>query len=199
MRARPSMQLRSKPMSKARLLTIGAAARTGANTASHLDPEEKAELVAAMLAAKQDCGKTFTEIANELGMTNAYVANLFMNQARLTEETAPKLQQIVPGLTDETLLLMQRCPMRSFNEDILQEPNVYRTYEAIMHYGEAIKHIINEECGDGIMSAIDFFLTVGTVEGKLGEKRVVITFNGKFLPHVEQKLENITAPFKQND
>jgi cyanate lyase len=63
---------------------------------------------------------------------------------------------------------------------------VYRTYEAIMHYGEAIKHIINEEAGDGIMSAIDFFLTVGTVEGKLGEKRVVITFNGKFLPHIEQ-------------
>lgn len=52
-----------------------------------------------------------------------------LEQARLTEETAPKLQQIVPGLTDETLLLMQRCPMRSFNEDILQEPNVYRTYE----------------------------------------------------------------------
>lgn len=63
---------------------------------------------------------------------------------------------------------------------------MYRTYEAIMHYGEAIKHIINEEAGDGIMSAIDFFLTVGTVKGKLGETRVVITFNGKFLPHIEQ-------------
>lgn len=55
-----------------------------------------------------------------------------------------------------------------------------------MHYGEAIKHIINEEAGDGIMSAIDFFLSVGTVKGKLGETRVVITFNGKFLPHIEQ-------------
>ena len=28
---------------------------------------------------------------------------------------------------------------------------------------------------------------VGTTTGKLGEKRVVITFNGKFLPFIEQQ------------
>ena len=50
------------------------------------------------------------------------------------------------------------------------------TYEAITHYGLAIKSIINEMCGDGIMSAIDFYMDVGTTTGKLGEKRVVITF-----------------------
>lgn len=32
--------------------------------------------------------------------------------------------------------------------------------------------------GDGIMSAIDFYLTVGEATGKSGERRVVITFNG---------------------
>ena len=36
------------------------------------------------------------------------------------------------------------------------------------------------------MSAIDFYCDVGTTTGKLGEKRVVITFNGKFLPFIEQ-------------
>ena len=30
------------------------------------------------------------------------------------------------------------------------------------------------------MSAIDFYMTVGGTVGKMGEKRVVITFNGKF-------------------
>ena len=44
--------------------------------------------------------------------------------------------------------------------------------------------IINEQCGGGIMSAIDFYFDVGTTTGKHGEKRVVITFNGKFLPHI---------------
>jgi cyanate lyase len=67
---------------------------------------------------------------------------------------------------------------------------VYRTYEAITHYGEAIKSIINEQCGDGIMSAIDFYCDVGTTTGKHGEKRVVITFNGKFLPH--NKYSNVS-------
>eukprot|EP00975_Prorocentrum_lima_P069448 12926456-Prorocentrum_lima.AAC.1 len=62
-------------------------------------------------------------------------------------------------------------PMRAFDEEILKEPNVYRTYEAITHYGEAIKSIINEQCGDGIMSAIDFYCDVGTTSGKHGEKR----------------------------
>ena len=45
----------------------------------------------------------------------------------------------------------------------------------------------------GIMSAIDFYMDVGTTTGKQGEKRVVITFNGKFLPHIEQKIDDSTA------
>ncbi|KAJ1480366.1 cyanate lyase, partial [Baffinella frigidus] len=72
------------------------------------------------------------------------------------------------------------------------DPHVYRTYEAITHYGKAIKMLINEQCGDGIMSAIDFYLDVGSTIGKQGEKRVVITFNGKFLPFIEQKAEDNT-------
>lgn len=62
---------------------------------------------------------------------------------------------------------------------LLQEPSIYRLYEAIMHNGEAIKSLINEEFGDGIMSAIDFYCTVDRMEGAQGERRVVITFNGR--------------------
>ena len=36
-----------------------------------------------------------------------------------------------------------------------------------------------QEFGDGIMSAIDMFATIEDVEGKLGEKRLVLTLNGK--------------------
>ena len=51
-----------------------------------------------------------------------------------------------------------------------------------------------EMCGDGIMSAIDFYMTVGKTVGKGGEDRVVITFNGKFLKHIEQNAADNTAP-----
>jgi len=48
------------------------------------------------------------------------------------------------------------------------------------------------------MSAIDFYCDVGTTTGKHGEKRVVITFNGKFLPHIEQKKEDSISSDNDN-
>jgi cyanate lyase len=147
-----------------------------------------------MLDAKKHAGLSYDELASKLGVTNTYAAQLLLSQAKLTAETAIKLQEALPTASQQDIKDMQNiCPMRSFDEAILKEPNVYRTYEAITHYGEAIKSIINEQCGDGIMSAIDFYCDVGTTTGKNGEKRVVITFNGKFLPHIEQKIENNTA------
>eukprot|EP00891_Asterochloris_glomerata_P004668 jgi/Astpho2/4668/Aster-00232 len=149
-------------------------------------------------------GKTFTQLGKELGLTNAYTAQLFYSQAQLKESTVDKLRQAVPGLTDEHISIMKRCPMRSFDPMIKQEPHIYRqvampalwgyaTTEAVLHYGEAIKAIMNEECGDGIMSAIDMYATIDVIQGKQGEKRLVISLNGKFLPHVEQKVEDNTA------
>ncbi|CAJ1357479.1 unnamed protein product [Effrenium voratum] len=155
---------------------------------------EKAALVARLLEAKERSGKSFDELAKGLGLTNGYTANLFFNQAQLKAPAAAKLKELVPGISAEDLQRMQRPPMRSFDPAILQEPNVYRTYEAVTHYGEAIKALVNEQCGDGIMSAIDFYLDVGTTVGKKGEKRVVITMNGKFLPHVEQMAADNTVP-----
>lgn len=99
----------------------------------------------------------------------------------------------MPALSDDDLKAMQAAPYRSFDENNLQEPSLYRLYEAITHSGEAIKGIINEEFGDGIMSAIGFYFTVDKIIGKEGEERVVITFNGKFLPFIEQKVSDNVA------
>jgi cyanate lyase len=154
------------------------------------DADETVGRVERLLALKQASGMTFDEMAIKLGLTNTYTAQLFLGQAQLKPVTAVELQKLLPGIEDADLLAMQKAPMRGFNDDILKEPNVYRMYEAITHYGLAIKALINEMCGDGIMSAIDFYMDVGTTTGKLGEKRVVITFNGKFLPFIEQRAEN---------
>ena len=42
---------------------------------------DKKALVCRLLAAKEATGKTFTQIAEEIGTTNAYTAQLFYNQA----------------------------------------------------------------------------------------------------------------------
>ncbi len=45
-----------------------------------------------------------------------------------------------------------------------------------------MKAIIREKFGEGIMSAIDFELSIDRVEDPKGD-RVKVTYNGKFLPY----------------
>ncbi len=147
---------------------------------------DKQQIVAKLLAAKEASGKTYDELAEALGLCNVYVAQLFRLQAQLKKDTEAKLVKLVPGLTKELRAAMRQCPMRSYDPAILQEPHIYRMTEVCAHYGESILDIIHEQLGDGIMSAIDFKLTVEKIKGDKGEDRVLMTWNGKFLPHIEQ-------------
>lgn len=162
---------------------------------SSVNATSAAERVGRVLAAKTSASLSYDDLAGSLGVTNTYAAQVLLGQAKLTPSAALKLKKALPEISETDLESMQNdFPMRTYDDEILKEPNVYRTYEAITHNGEAIKAIINEQCGDGIMSAIDFYLDVGTTTGKHGEKRVVITFNGKFLPFIEQTSEDNGAP-----
>ena len=62
------------------------------------------------------------------------------------------------------------------------DPLIYRLYEIMAIYGVPMKAIIHEMFGDGIMSAIDFEIDIRKKEDPKGD-RVVIEFNGKFLPY----------------
>ena len=90
---------------------------------------DKAALVAGLLAAKQASGKTFDQIAGEVGLTNAYTAQLFYNQAQLKPQLREALAKAVPRLTKEQLAAMAAPPLRSFDPGLLQEPLVYRLNE----------------------------------------------------------------------
>ena len=62
------------------------------------------------------------------------------------------------------------------------DPLIYRLHEITQVYGTAIKAVIHEMFGDGIMSAIDFEIDVQRIPDPKGD-RVRITYNGKFLPY----------------
>ena len=49
-------------------------------------------------------------------------------------------------------------------------------------YGGAIKELIHEQFGDGIISAINFSVDLQKNPHPSGD-RVVVTFDGKFLPY----------------
>mmetsp|Transcript_8985 Transcript_8985/g.11322 ORF Transcript_8985/g.11322 Transcript_8985/m.11322 type:complete len:181 (-) Transcript_8985:439-981(-) len=147
----------------------------------------------ACLDAKKASGKTYDELAEICGVTNVYLAQILLGQAQLKPATKAKLSAAMPTLSEEIMDKMANCPTRCFDSDILKEPQVYRTYEAVMHYGLAIKNIVNEKFGDGIMSAIDYYMSVKEIKGVKGERRVVITLNGKFLPFIQMNADEDTS------
>jgi cyanate lyase len=65
-----------------------------------------------------------------------------------------------------------------------QDPVIYRLYEGVLVYGHAIKAIIHEKFGDGIMSMIDCDIHIERKPHPKGD-RVVLTFDGKFLPYAK--------------
>ena len=62
------------------------------------------------------------------------------------------------------------------------DPLLYRLYELVMVNGPALKALIEEEFGDGIMSAIDFDLKLDRLPHPKGD-RVQLVMSGKFLPY----------------
>jgi cyanate lyase len=59
---------------------------------------------------------------------------------------------------------------------------IYRFYELVMVRRPAWKAPIEEEFGDGMMSAIDFDMEIERLPNPKGD-RVKITISGKFLPY----------------
>jgi cyanate lyase len=89
----------------------------------------------------------------------------------------------VLGLSSEALALLEDVPTRgALDAAVPVDPTVYRLYEVIAVYGPALKALIHEEFGDGIMSAINFKIDIDRVPDPAGD-RVRITLDGKFLPY----------------
>lgn len=79
------------------------------------------------------------------------ISNLHQHDEHATKSCSLYLQRSLPLLPPAELPAADLCTAACV---LPQEPSLYRLYEAITHGGEAIKSIINEEFGDGIMSAI---------------------------------------------
>lgn len=76
---------------------------------------------------------------------------------------------------------LQIAPHKS-SSAIPADPLLHRFHEVLGVYGSALKELIHEEFGDGIMSAVDFSISVERQPNPGGD-RVNIVWNGKFLPY----------------
>lgn len=88
--------------------------------------ETKTTATKRLVAVKRKSGKSYSQIAEETGLTNVYVAQLLRRQAQLKPDTAPKLREALPELPEDLLQEMMRPPTRSYDPNLIQEPTVYR-------------------------------------------------------------------------
>jgi cyanate lyase len=101
---------------------------------------------------------------------------------RLTDDEAAKVVELL-GLGDEERSLLTEVPYRgSLAAGPPTDPLIYRFHELVQVYGTTWKALIQEEFGDGIMSAIDFDMQMERQPDPKGD-RVKITMSGKFLPY----------------
>ena len=143
------------------------------------------ELTRKILGTKRAKGLTWKAIVAEIGGGSAvYLTAALMGQMKLRPEQAERAAALFDLDADEKRLL-QEIPYRgSLPSVVPTDPLIYRFYELVQVYGTTWKELIQEEFGDGIMSAIDFDMTIERQPDPKGD-RVKLTFSGKFLPYKE--------------
>ncbi|MFK7894743.1 MAG: cyanase [Myxococcota bacterium] len=142
----------------------------------------KEEARQVILAAKQSKGLTYSDLGEATGCDKVFIAAAIEGQASVTSDVASKLTEAL-SLDDSVATALESFPMKGCLEDAVPvDPLIYRFHEITHVYGTAMKAVIHEMFGDGIMSAIDFEIDIKRLEDPKGD-RVVVTYNGKFLPY----------------
>ena len=139
------------------------------------------ELTEKILDAKRERGWTWKYICAEIGgMSPMLITGALLGQMKLTKPQAAKAAELF-GLSKAEQALLNEVPNRG-SPMPPTDPLIYRFYELVMVNGPAWKALIEEEFGDGIMSAIDFDMTIERQPDPKGD-RVKIGMTGKFLPY----------------
>ncbi|NLU82510.1 cyanase [Rhodococcus sp. HNM0569] len=134
-----------------------------------------------MSRARFRAGLTWTEIAEKIGKPRVWTTAALLGQHSMSKEDAITVGEIL-DLDADVVEALQVQPYRGSSEGVPTDPTMYRFHEALQVYGPAIKELIHEEFGDGIMSAINFTLDIQRRTDPAGD-RVVVTFDGKFLDY----------------
>src|SRR5262249_13072179 len=116
------------------------------------------------------------------GMVAVRGRGAMMGQTKLHKTQAANAAKLF-GLSKSEETLLNEVPMRGTGTAMPPtDPLIYRFYELVMVNGPALKALIEEEFGDGIMSAIDFDMEISRQSDPKGD-RVRIAMSGKFLPY----------------
>ena len=141
----------------------------------------RADLTEKILDIKREKGWSWKHITAEIGgMSPVLVVGALLGQMKLVKPLARAAAELF-GLSEAEERLLNEVPHRGTAMPPT-DPLIYHFYELVMVNGPAWKALIEEEFGDGIMSAIDFDMTIERQADAKGD-RVKISMTGKFLPY----------------
>lgn len=142
----------------------------------------RTEITERVVAARLAKGLTWQELADAIDRPLLWTTSALLGQHPIPTELGKVLVGML-GLDESAVPVLAAPPVRAgLPTAVPTDPTIYRFYEALQVYGGALKEVIAEQFGDGIMSAINFSLDVQKKPHPSGD-RVVVTFDGKFLPY----------------
>jgi cyanate lyase len=150
-----------------------------------LEAMNRSEITEQIVAARLAKGLSWQELADAVKRPVVWTTSALLGQQPIPAELGEILVELL-GLERSAVPVLAAVPMRGGapgrQSQASTDPTIYRLYEAVDVYGPAIKELIHEQFGDGIMSAINFHMDIDKKPHPGGD-RVVITFDGKFLPY----------------
>lgn len=143
---------------------------------------KREDLTEKLLDIKREKGWTWSYICTEIGgMSPVMIVGALLGQHKLVKPLAAKAAALF-GLSENEQKMLNEVPMRGTATPMPPtDPLIYRFYEMVLVNSPAWKALIEEEFGDGIMSAIDFNMELEREPNAKGD-RVKISMSGKFLP-----------------
>jgi cyanate lyase len=139
------------------------------------------QLTEKLLDIKREKGWSWKHITGEIGaLSPILVVGALLGQMKLPGPLAAKAAALFK-LSKAEEHMLNEVPTRG-GPMPPTDPLLYRFFELVMVNGPALKALIEEEFGDGIMSAIDFDLRLERLPNPKGD-RVKLTMSGKFLPY----------------
>ena len=147
------------------------------------------EITEQIVLARLAKGLTWQQLADAVGKPVVWTTAALLGQQPIPTEAGKELVEML-GLDESAIPVLAAVPMRGgLPTAVPTDPTIYRFYEALQVYGPALKELIHENFGDGIMSAINFSVDLQKKPHPSGD-RVVVTFDGKFLPYDWVSAEN---------
>ena len=142
---------------------------------------QRSDLTEKILDIKREKTWTWRHICDQIGgLSDTLIVGALLGQMKLVKPLARKAAELF-GLSKSEEAMLNEIPTRGTPMPPT-DPLIYRFYEMVMVNGPAWKALIEEEFGDGIMSAIDFDFAFERMAHPKGD-RVKISMSGKFLPY----------------